>query len=55
MMSDPAGMDLDTHLDPVLERVIYVQRELVWAAWTRREHLKRWFCPRPWQGFVLCD
>ena len=21
---------------------------LVWAAWTKPEHLRHWFCPRPW-------
>ncbi len=38
----------DPKLDLVLERVIDVPRELVWAAWTTPEHLKRWFCPAPW-------
>ncbi|WP_342363074.1 SRPBCC family protein [Terrarubrum flagellatum] len=39
---------IDPKLDLVLERVIDVPRELVWAAWTQPEHLKKWFCPRPW-------
>ncbi len=34
--------------DLVLERVIDVPRELVWAAWTQPEHLKKWFAPAPW-------
>lgn len=38
----------DPRLDLVLERVIDVPRELVWAAWTRPEHVKQWFTPRPW-------
>ena len=38
----------DPKLDLVLERVIDVPRELVWTAWTTPEHLKHWFCPRPW-------
>lgn len=39
---------LDPKLDLVLERVVDVRPELVWKAWTTPEHLKRWFCPRPW-------
>jgi len=35
-------------LDLILERTVDVPPELVWAAWTRPEHLKHWFCPRPW-------
>ena len=38
----------DPKLDLVLERVIDVPRELVWKAWTQPEHLKKWFCPKPW-------
>lgn len=38
----------DSKLDLVLERVIDVPRELVWAAWTRPEYVKHWFTPRPW-------
>ena len=39
----------DARLDLVLERVVDVPRPLVWAAWTKPEHLKRWFTPAPWQ------
>ena len=35
-------------LDLKLERVIDVPPSLVWRAWTEPEHLKVWFCPRPW-------
>jgi uncharacterized protein YndB with AHSA1/START domain len=35
-------------LDLLLERVVDVPRELVWAAWTRPEHVKRWFTPLPY-------
>lgn len=38
----------DPKLDLVLERVVDVPRELVWKAWTQPEHLKKWFCPKPW-------
>lgn len=42
------------NLDLVLERVIDVPPDLVWKAWTEPEHLKRWFCPRPWM-VTQCD
>lgn len=40
---------LDPKLDLILERVVDVPIELVWKAWTEPEHLKQWFCPKPWQ------
>ena len=39
----------DPKLDLVLERVVDVPPHLVWEAWTQPEHLKKWFCPRPWK------
>jgi len=47
-MTRPATFKPDPKLDLVLERIVDVPRELVWAAWTRPEHLKVWFTPRPW-------
>jgi uncharacterized protein YndB with AHSA1/START domain len=38
----------DPKLDLVLQRVIDVPPAVVWAAWTRPEHLSRWFTPAPW-------
>lgn len=38
----------DPKLDLVLDRVVDVPRELVWAAWTTPEHLRHWFVPKPW-------
>ena len=38
----------DPKLDLVLERVIDVPPALVWAAWTKPEHIKKWFTPAPW-------
>jgi uncharacterized protein YndB with AHSA1/START domain len=38
----------DPKLDLVLERVIDVPRDLVWAAWTKPEHVSKWFTPAPW-------
>ncbi len=39
---------LNPSLDLVLERIVDVPPDLVWLAWTSPEHLKQWFCPRPW-------
>lgn len=39
----------DPKLDLVLERVVDVAPELVWAAWTRPEHIVHWFTPAPWK------
>ena len=44
----------DPALDLKLERVIDVPVELVWKAWTEPEHLKVWFCPKPW-GVSDCE
>ncbi|MGH9631793.1 MAG: SRPBCC family protein [Bryobacteraceae bacterium] len=43
-----AIVQTNSKLDLVLERVVDVQRELVWAAWTKPEHIKKWFTPAPW-------
>jgi uncharacterized protein YndB with AHSA1/START domain len=32
----------------VLERVVDVPPALVWEAWTKPEHLRHWFTPKPW-------
>ncbi|TGN13164.1 SRPBCC family protein [Leptospira ilyithenensis] len=42
-------IQLNPKLDLVLERIVDVPRELVWAAWTTPEHIKQWFTPVPWQ------
>ncbi len=39
----------DPRLDLVLERTVDVPRELVWAAWTKPEHVVHWFTPAPWK------
>jgi uncharacterized protein YndB with AHSA1/START domain len=41
-------------LDLVLERLVDVPRDLVWAAWTEPEHIKQWFTPAPWKT-VDCE
>jgi len=38
----------DPKLDLVLERDIDVPVDLVWKVWTTPDHLKHWFCPKPW-------
>lgn len=40
---------INPKLDLVLERTVDVPRELLWKGWTESEHLKKWFCPKPWQ------
>jgi uncharacterized protein YndB with AHSA1/START domain len=41
-------MTHDAKLDLVLERVVGVEPELVWKAWTQPEHVVKWFTPAPW-------
>jgi uncharacterized protein YndB with AHSA1/START domain len=36
-------------IDLVLERTIDAPIDLVWAAYTNPEHVKRWFAPRPFE------
>lgn len=44
----------DPQFDLVFERTVEVSPELVWAAWTQPEHVKKWFTPAPWQT-VDCE
>jgi uncharacterized protein YndB with AHSA1/START domain len=44
----------DPRLDLFLERIVDVPVERVWAAWTKPEHLKKWFTPVPWKT-VDCE
>lgn len=39
---------LDPKRDIFLERVVDIPPAKVWQAWTRPEHLSRWFTPKPW-------
>ena len=36
-------------LDLVLDRIVAVSPERVWAAWTQPELLMQWFTPAPWK------
>ncbi len=47
-MTRAVRIPIDPTLDLVLERVVDVPRELVWLAWTRPEHVRKWFTPAPW-------
>lgn len=33
----------------VLERIVDAPVELIWKCWTEPEHIKPWFCPKPWK------
>jgi uncharacterized protein YndB with AHSA1/START domain len=35
--------------DLVIDRIINVPVEKVWAAWTQPELIKQWFTPKPWK------
>ena len=39
----------DSDLDLVLERVIDLPPERIWAAWTQRDLFLQWFTPAPWR------
>jgi uncharacterized protein YndB with AHSA1/START domain len=41
--------DFNPQTDLLLERTVDVAPELIWAAWTQPEHLKKWFTPAPWK------
>ncbi len=41
--------ETDSRYDLVLERTVDVKTELVWAAWTKPEHILHWFTPAPWK------
>jgi uncharacterized protein YndB with AHSA1/START domain len=47
-------IETNPKLDLILERVVDVPRELVWAAWTKPEHIEKWFTPAPWKT-VDCE
>jgi len=48
-MTDAILSELHAETDLVLERVVPVAPELVFAAWTEPERLVQWFTPAPWK------
>jgi uncharacterized protein YndB with AHSA1/START domain len=48
-MSALYQFQINPKFDLVLERDIDVPAELVWKVWTTPEHIKPWFCPKPWE------
>lgn len=48
-MTIASEIHVDPRLDLEIERVVDVSPEVVWAAWTKPEHLKKWFTPAPWK------
>lgn len=48
---NPAAVD--SKLDLVLSRVIDVPVSLVWEAWSKPEHIRNWWAPRPWMTPVV--
>lgn len=44
----------DDRFDLVLTRTIDVPRARVWEAWTKPEHVMKWFTPAPWTT-VACE
>lgn len=53
-MSESLPFDPDPRLDLVFERVVDAPPAKVWTAWTRPEHIKKWFTPDPWKT-VECE
>ncbi len=40
---------MDARFDLVLERTLDAPTDLVWEAYTKTEHLKQWFAPKPYR------
>jgi uncharacterized protein YndB with AHSA1/START domain len=53
-MSDLKKFQPNPELDLMFERIVDVAPELVWAAWTAPEQIKKWFTPSPWKT-VDCE
>jgi uncharacterized protein YndB with AHSA1/START domain len=54
-MTHPIIQQPDPALDLVFERVVDIPKELVWAAWTTPEHVKKWFTPAPWKTVISLE
>ena len=47
-MKPSRELNHDPRLDLFLERTVDVPVNLVWTAWTKPEHVSKWFTPAPW-------
>lgn len=54
MAKKPDKSEQTGRLDIVITRVIDAPRSLLWDAWTKPEHLKKWWAPRPAE-IVECE
>ena len=47
----------DNSLELTITRTLDAPRALVWKAWSTKEHIEKWWCPKPWKarftGFEL--
>lgn len=41
-------MTPNTELDLLITRLLRAPRALIWKAWSDPNHLKEWWCPKPW-------
>lgn len=41
-------MSAKTKFDLEISRLIKAPRSIVWKIWTDPDHLKEWWCPKPW-------
>lgn len=39
---------IDKERDLIISRLLKAPRRLIWQAWSDPEHLKHWWCPKPW-------
>ena len=40
--------EANEELDLIISRLLRAPRSRVWQAWADPEHLKQWWCPKPW-------
>lgn len=53
-MSNDLTHAFNPELDLKIERTVDIAPELVWKAWTRPEHVVKWFTPDPWKT-IACE
>lgn len=47
-------LELPADHELVITRVLHAPRKLVWRAWTEREHMMRWSCPKDFT-ILFCE